>query len=76
MHDSLFLMSRPSFIEGASRVLDLGDTMTGYNHSANGDEADHAAAWADWELISRDMRDAAARFAKDLQGDQKKESRQ
>lgn len=63
MHDdSLFLMERPSFIEGMARVLDLGDFMTGYNTSPSGDEADHAANWADWALIAGDMRRAAQQY--------------
>jgi hypothetical protein len=59
MNNSLFLMEQPSFLEGMARVLDFGDTMTGYNSSRNGDEADHAALWADWEMIAGDLRAAA-----------------
>lgn len=66
MRDSLFLMARPSFLEGMSRVMDIGDTMTDYNYSADGDAADNAAAWADWELIAGDMRRAAAQYVQGL----------
>lgn len=66
MRDSLFLMERPSFFEGYARALDLGDTMTGYNYSRNGDEADHAALWADWELIASDMRKAARQYVESI----------
>ena len=62
--DSLFLMEQPSFLGGMSQVLDIGDTMTGYNASPSGEEADHAATWADWQLIADDLRRAArARIA-------------
>ena len=60
MRDSLFLMARPGFLEGMSQVLDLGDTMTAYNHSPDGEQADHAALWADWELVANDLRQAAS----------------
>ncbi len=65
-YDSLFLMTRPNFFEGMGRVLDLGDTLTDYNYSPDGNEADHAANWADWELISRDLREAAQLYVRNL----------
>lgn len=66
MRDSLFLMAQPSFLDGMARVLDLGDTMTGYNYSQDGDAADHAAIWADWELIAADLRRASEQFSRGL----------
>jgi hypothetical protein len=66
MRDSLFLMERPSFIEGMARAVDIGDSMTNYNYSPNGDQADHAGIWADWELIAGDLRVAAQRYATEL----------
>jgi hypothetical protein len=66
VRDSLFLLDQPSFIGGMSQVLDLGDTMTGYNESPNGAQADHAALWADWSLIAQDMKVAARRCVAEI----------
>jgi hypothetical protein len=66
MSDSLFLFAAPSFVEGMARIVDFGDTLTEANISANGDEADHAASWADWELITKDLRDAARILNRDV----------
>ena len=66
MQDSLFLMAQPSFLEGAARVLDLSDSISGYNSSPTGEEADHAALSADWDLIAGDLRRAAKEYAESL----------
>ena len=38
-------------------TLDFSDSLTQFNYSPTGGEADHAAAWADWDLIARDFRE-------------------
>ena len=55
--DSLFLCARPSFIEGASRVLDIGNCLNEYNRSLTAAQADFLALCADWRLIGRDWSD-------------------
>lgn len=55
---SFFLFARPSFVEGAARILDFGDTLTEYNRSSSEAEADYNALLADWSAVGQDMRDA------------------
>ena len=55
MNDSSFLCARPSFAEGMSRILDFGGTLTEYNNSATGEQADYLAVRADWQLIGLDI---------------------
>ena len=51
-----FLFARPSFMEGLSRALDVGNTLNHYNYSNTPEEADSRALWADWCTIGNDMR--------------------
>ena len=46
--------------------MDFGDYISGYNYSLNGNEADHAALWADWELIGKDLLAAAKVYSRSL----------
>lgn len=57
-HLSSFLYAEPSFIEGAARILDFGDTMSEYNRSPTGTDADYVALAADWERIGADLFEA------------------
>ena len=57
------LFARPSFIEGFSRALDLGDTLTEYNTSLSGEQADARAIAADWKAVGDDIRETMAKFA-------------
>ena len=52
---SSFLFARPSAIEGISRILDFGDTLTEYNRSPNGHIADYIALSADWKQVGCDL---------------------
>jgi hypothetical protein len=52
------LFARPSFIEGAARVIDMGCTLTEFNRNKTGEEADQAAILSDWYSIGDDMRSA------------------
>jgi hypothetical protein len=51
-----FLFALPSFIEGCSRVLDLGDTINNYNESDSNEEADFKAIMSDWLTIGNDIK--------------------
>ncbi len=50
-----FLFARPSFVEGMGRALDLGDTLTEYNRSPSGVQADWYALFADWRAVGQDL---------------------
>lgn len=53
---STFLFANPSFFEGMSRVLDVGGTLTEFNRSRSGVEADLLALHADWLALGDDFR--------------------
>ncbi|MBN2217568.1 MAG: hypothetical protein JW719_09340 [Pirellulales bacterium] len=55
MSDSLFLCARPSFVEGASRLLDFGGTLNEYNKSLTAAQADYLAIYSDWRMIGLDF---------------------
>jgi len=54
----------PSFAEGFGSVLDLGDTLTEYNHTRNGEEADALALRHDGLMLGRDLKQAIRTAAK------------
>ncbi|MEX0675588.1 MAG: hypothetical protein WD063_00835 [Pirellulales bacterium] len=51
---STILFARPSYAEGAARILDFANTLTDYNQSLSPEDADAAALWADWMAIRGD----------------------
>ncbi|HVA50223.1 MAG TPA: hypothetical protein VNH11_27965 [Pirellulales bacterium] len=55
---STFLFARPSFFEGAARLVDFGGFLNEYNYSASEREADNLALWADWTAAGNDVRAA------------------
>lgn len=59
---STFLYARPSFVEGLGRILDFNNTLSEYNYSLTGEEADYFALLADWRLIGRDKQYAILQF--------------
>jgi len=58
MSETYFLFARPSFIEGMARVLDIGNTLRGYNESPSPRDADSIAIHTDWMAIGRDINNA------------------
>ena len=52
---STFLFARPSFAEGMGRAFDLGNTMSEYNTSQNGELADSRAFAEDWAAVWDDL---------------------
>lgn len=56
---SNFLFARPSFIEGVSRIFDLGGTLSVYNRCETGEDADCWAIWSDRCAIGSDLQSAA-----------------
>jgi len=55
MGDTFFLFSKPSFIEGLARNLDIGSTLSEYNESITGEQADAIAIRNDWGAIGLDI---------------------
>jgi len=58
-----FLFAQPSFLEGAARILDFGDTLTEYNVSVTPQQADYYALLSDWRAVG----DAITSAAKELE---------
>jgi hypothetical protein len=65
--DTLLLLPNPSFIEGMGRIFDFADTLTQYNRSPTGAEADYYAFCSDWDQIANDMKIAARRYTRNLE---------
>ena len=59
MNESGYLFATPSIWEGAGRIFDFGNTLTIYNVSRDGVEADWIAAARDWRAVGDDLRRAA-----------------
>jgi hypothetical protein len=51
-----YLFSRPSFLSGAARVLDLGGTFDLYNESGTIHLADTRALFSDWLSVGNGLR--------------------
>lgn len=62
-----FLFSNPSFVSGASRVLDLGSTMNEYNSSFMPKLADFHAIKSDWEIVGSDLQTAIEQYGKETE---------
>jgi hypothetical protein len=52
---SSLLYADASIWEGLSRILDFGDTMTDYNYSLTGQQADRIAIRSDWRAVGNDV---------------------
>ena len=62
---SMLLFARPSFVEGASRVLDFGNTLSEYNNSLTPEQADAHALSSDWRAVGEDIKQATRQFAQE-----------
>ncbi|MDR3210332.1 MAG: hypothetical protein LBU79_00240 [Planctomycetota bacterium] len=58
---SFDLFSRPSFLEGMARVIDMGGGLNIYNTSGSGAEADSRAIASDWKAIGDDIKKVLGR---------------
>lgn len=65
---SFYLFARPSFIEGAARLLDWGGTMNEYNSSPDGATADVRALRNDWRAVGDDLSEAYRQCRTSLEG--------
>ncbi len=61
------LYATPSFTEGIGRILDFGNTLTEYNNSPSGEQADFLALRADWRAVAADLRTAMSGTDQELQ---------
>jgi len=59
-----FLIATPSFVSGASRLLDWYGLYDSYNSSATELEADYKALRADWCMVGQDIFGAMKQFEK------------
>ena len=55
MDQTMFLIARPSLIEGIARLIDFGDTLTEYNYALDGQQADELALRADLIALGNDV---------------------
>lgn len=60
------LFAEPSFVEGMSRVLDLGATLQDYNFSDTEKEADVKALKNDWRAVGDDLKLSISNYKNDL----------
>jgi hypothetical protein len=63
-----FCVRSPSFIEGASRVLDLFGTLQEYNKPRKPQLADHRAMFDDFRAIGTDLELVIKRYEETLIG--------
>jgi hypothetical protein len=56
------LFARSSFLEGAGRLVDVGDTLTEFNRSLDDAQADRLALWADWCAVGDDLGSVIGRY--------------
>lgn len=57
-----FLVAAPSFLSGASRLLDWYGLYDTYNASRCTQEADAKAVFSDWRIVGQDINDAIVEF--------------
>jgi hypothetical protein len=63
---STFLFARPSFAEGAARIVDFGDTLREYNTSLTSEQADYLALFADWRQVGMDIQRATLEYSRQV----------
>lgn len=68
-----YLFSRPGFLGGMARTMDMFGTFAEYNRSASADDADSIAIYNDWKSVGQDLRMAISRIKaeKNLNGQKK-----
>jgi hypothetical protein len=62
-----YLFAMPKFITGMASAMDLGATLTQFNTSRNGEEADRKAIRNDWIVVGNDIRGVLIKMGKDEQ---------
>ena len=62
-----FLVATPSWLSGASRILDLAGQFDEYNDSHSIEAADAKAIFCDWRMIGQALFDAVNVFKRGSQ---------
>jgi hypothetical protein len=52
---SFYLFAVPTFLSGAASVMDPADSLSTYNESPTGMDADAIATYADWKAVAGDL---------------------
>lgn len=60
--NTFHLFARPSALEGAARIFDLGGTLQVYNEHETGKQADIHAIHRDWKAIGDDIRGSLSQY--------------
>lgn len=60
------LFAEPSFVEGMSRVVDLGATLQEYNTSETEHQADIEALRSDWQTVGKDLKVSIKKYEQGL----------
>lgn len=63
------LFSRPSFLEGVSRLVDFGNILSIYNRSETSTKADEVALASDWYAVGDDLRRAISVYRQTAHGE-------
>jgi hypothetical protein len=53
---TFYLFSRPTFLEGYGRILDVLGVLNSYNKSPSAEEADFIALRNDWKAVGQDIK--------------------
>lgn len=72
----LYLFARPSFLAGFTRFLDTNRSLSKYNISRTGHEADSDATLSDWQAVGDDLRYAISRVKDELKQAQQSKGKQ
>lgn len=59
------LFANPSFVEGMSRILDIGNTLREYNESETEQGADIDALKNDWRAVGDDLRASILKYERE-----------
>lgn len=62
-----FLYGRPSFLDGAARVLDLFGVFRHHDRTENDEEVDARAFYDDFRVVGLDLEDAMRRYESERQ---------
>lgn len=66
MLSSSRLYSKPSFLKGAARNMDMFGSLNNYNYSESEEEADLRALKRDWKIVGIDIYKAILNYAKKI----------
>jgi len=71
-NETFLLFAVPNFLCGAAAVFDPTDSLSQYNESETGAEADMAATFADWKAVANDLKSAIESEAPRVESQQPK----